>query len=520
MCGIGKRFAGVEANRNVDLLVESGDILGLLGENGAGKTTLMNVLYGLYRPEEGRILINGEEVEIHSPRDSRRLRIGMVHQHFMLVDKHTVLENVALGDETVPFFFPRKAIRPRIEELSRQLGLNVDLDKRIYELSAGEQQRVEIIKALYRNADLLIMDEPTSVLTPQETEQLFATLRAMSRNGHTVILISHKLEEIMAICNRVLVLRRGEVTGEAKTADVTKADLARMMIGRNISNSYPKKELPPGEVILSVDGLYVRDDRDLPIVRGLSFEVCANEILGIAGVSGNGQREAVQAISGLRKAEAGSVLLHGKEIINGAARTINDRGLGHVPEDRMAHGSVANLFLFENAVLKKHHRPPFSLRMRMDYRQVRAHADSLVDSYQVSTPSVSVPMKNLSGGNIQKLILGREISSDPSLLIAAHPTYGLDVGASEYVRLQLIKRRDSGGAVLLVSEDLDELFAVCDRVAVMYDGRIMGVVRPDEVTIEDVGLMMAGVAAEEAGPADDNTRPAVDGTGAATENTR
>ncbi len=490
---IGKRFADVVANHNVHLEINAGDILGLLGENGAGKTTLMNVLYGLYRAEEGEIVINGERVEIDSPRDSRRLGIGMIHQHFMLVQNHTVLDNVALGDETIPFFLPRRAIRTRVAELAERLGLHVDLDKKIYELSAGEQQRVEIIKALYRNADLLIMDEPTSVLTPQETDALFETLRTMSREGHSVILISHKLEEITAISNRVLVLRRGEVTGEAETKLVTKADLARMMIGRDLAESYPKANIKPGNAVLEIEELEVRDDRLLPAVQGLSLTVYENEILGIAGVSGNGQRETIQAISGLREAESGRVVLHGEEITNTAARHISDRGIGHVPEDRMIHGIVPNLFLFENAVLKKHHRPPFSSRARMNYGTVRTHADTLVTDYQVAAPSISVPMKHLSGGNIQKLVLGREISKEPRLLIAAHPTYGLDVGAAEYVRKQLVALRDAGGSVLLVSEDLDELFSVCDRVAVFYEGRITGIVKPDDTTIEEVGLLMAGV---------------------------
>ena len=497
MRGIGKYFADVVANHEVNLTIETGDILGLLGENGAGKTTLMNILYGLYRADAGEVLINGRAVDISSPRDSRRLGIGMIHQHFMLVQKHTVLENIALGDETVPFWFPRRRIRRRVSELAERLGLNVDLDKRIYQLSAGEQQRVEIIKALYRNADILIMDEPTSVLTPQEAEALFETLRAMSRDGHSVILISHKLEEITAICNRVLVLRRGTVTGEARTRDVTKADLARMMIGRDLSGSYAKKPMPPGEVVLEIADLEVRDDRLLPAVRGLNLTVYGNEILGIAGVSGNGQRETVQAISGLRRVESGHVYLHGDEITNAAARHISDRGIGHVPEDRMIHGIVPNLFLFENAVLKKHHVPPFSSRARMNYGTVRTHADTLVSDYQVAAPSIAVPMKNLSGGNIQKLVLGREISKQPRLLIAAHPTYGLDVGAAEYVRLQLIALRDAGASVLLVSEDLDELFSVCDRLAVLYEGRVMASLRPDETTVEEVGLLMAGVTSAE-----------------------
>ena len=496
MRGIYKSFVGVKANQDVGLSISSGEILGLLGENGAGKTTLMNILYGLYRPDEGSVLVNGEEITIRNPRDSMRAGIGMIHQHFMLVQKHTVLENIALGLEEAPFFFPLRNLRTRITHFADQLGLHVDPDKKIWELSAGEQQRVEILKALFRNADLLIMDEPTSVLTPQEADSLFDILRAMSREGHSVILISHKLEEITAICNRVLVMRKGVVTGTAAIADVTKADLARMMIGRDLSESYPKADLPEGDPVLVVDGLEVNSDQGLRVVRDLDMVVRKNEVFGIAGVSGNGQREMVEAITGLRHAEAGTVFLNGVDITNQSARGINDHGLTHVPEERIKFGIVPNLFLYENAVLKKHHHDPFSVHMRMNYPSVKEHAGALVVDYQVDAASINVPMKNLSGGNIQKLILGREISAKPELLIAAHPTYGLDVGAAEYIRKRLIERRDAGGSVLLVSEDLDELFQVCDRIAVMYEGRFMGIVNPSEVTIDEIGLMMAGVQEE------------------------
>ncbi len=501
MRGISKSFVGVRANRDVDLSVREGDVLGLLGENGAGKTTLMNILYGLYRPDAGQIFVNGEEIIVKNPRDSMHAGIGMIHQHFMLVQKHTVLENIALGYEGVPFFFPLRALQTRINDFADRLGLHVDPQKKIWELSAGEQQRVEILKALFRNADLLIMDEPTSVLTPQEADSLFEILRAMSREGHTVILISHKLDEIEAICNKVMVMRKGEVTGHADIGDVTKADLARMMIGRELSLSYPKADLPDGEPILTVTGLEVNSDQGLPAVRSLDMEIRRNEVFGIAGVSGNGQREMVEAITGLRHAEAGTVILDGVDITNQSARCISDRGLTHVPEERIKFGIVPNLFLYENAVLKKHHHDPYSVHMRMNYPRVKQHAGALIHDYQVDAASISVPMKNLSGGNIQKLILGREISEEPELLIAAHPTYGLDVGAAEYIRKRLIERRDAGGSVLLVSEDLDELFQVCDRVAVMFEGRFMGVVRPDETTIDEIGLMMAGVQrdSEEAG---------------------
>ena len=496
MKDISKSFVGVRANRNVNLNIKAGDILGLLGENGAGKTTLMNILYGLYLPDEGQVLINGKEIRLRNPKDSMRAGIGMIHQHFMLVQKHTVLENIALGYEDAPFFYPQKYMRSRIKEYSERFGLEVDPDKRIWELSAGEQQRVEILKALFRNADLLIMDEPTSVLTPQEADELFSILRKMSSQGHTVILISHKLEEIMSICNKVMVMRKGEVTGSAEISDVTQKDLARMMIGREINTCFEKSDIPTGATILDVRNIKVNSDQNIPIVSDLSFSLAQHEILGVAGVSGNGQREMVEAITGLRRAMEGKVFLHGEEITNLSARKIHDRGITHVPEERIKHGTVSTLQLYENSVLKQHHKSPFSVHSLMNYPKIRKHAGKLVDSYNVDAPSINTPVKNLSGGNIQKLILGREITARPEILIAAHPTYGLDVGAAEYIREQLIACRDRGGAVLLVSEDLEELFQVCDRIAVMFEGRFMGIVDPAACDIDEIGLMMAGTMPE------------------------
>ncbi|MBN2509273.1 MAG: ABC transporter ATP-binding protein [Spirochaetales bacterium] len=492
MAGISKSFGEVSANRNISLSVSSGEVLGLLGENGAGKTTLMNILYGLYRPDKGTIRINGNPVAIRSPRDSIRAGIGMIHQHFMLVQNHTVLENLILGYDQAPMVLPHRYMRVRVAEFEKKYGIHIDPDKQVWELSAGEQQKVEILKALLREADLLIMDEPTSVLTPQEADDLYRVIRRMKDEGHSVILISHKLDEIMSICTRVTVLRKGETVGQAEVSAVDKAELARMMIGREVMFSFKKTPREPGDVVLEVRDLHVISDRNVPAVRGVSFSIHKNEIFGIAGVSGNGQREMVEAITGLRKAKSGDIVLEGSSIVNESARVVNSRGVTHVPEERIKFGIVPNLLIYENAVLKQHTMSPFSRVMFLDYDSIRDHAMELVDRFQVSAPSIHVPTKNLSGGNIQKLIIAREIHRKPALLVASHPTYGLDVGATEYIRSQLLIRRDEGGAVLLVSEDLEELFEVCDRIAVMFKGQIMGILSPGDRDIEDIGLMMTG----------------------------
>ncbi len=492
MKGICKSFHGFYANRDINLSIASGEVLGLLGENGAGKTTLMNILYGLYKPDAGQILINGREVSIKSPKDSMRAGIGMIHQHFMLVQNHTVAENIALGLEEAPFFFPENYVKKKIRKFSDRFGLMIDPEKKIWELSAGEQQRVEILKALFLEADLLIMDEPTSVLTPQEALDLFGIIRKMAESGHSVILISHKLDEIMGICNRVFVLRKGETVGGANVKDIDKRELARMMVGRDVVLKFDKKPLEKGERVLDVRNLVIHGDRGNTAVNNLSFSVYRNEIFGIAGVSGNGQRELVEAVTGLRKTTSGEIILEKDAITNESARVMNTRGITHVPEERIRYGIVPNLFIYENAILKKHHSKPFTRMMFLDYEHIKEHTENIVERYNIAVPSINVPVKSLSGGNIQKLIIGREIESKPALLVASHPTYGLDVGATEYIRRQILARRDEGGGVLLVSEDLEELFEICDRIAVIFKGEFMGILKAGDVNIRDIGLMMTG----------------------------
>ncbi len=491
MRGIVKRFPGVLANDHVDLTVRAGEIHALLGENGAGKTTLMNILYGIYHPDEGEIFVKGQRVHIRSPRDAIRLGIGMVHQQFRLVPSHTVLENVVLG---LPgnFFFPERAARRRVQEFAQQYGLHVDPDARIWQLSAGEQQRVEIIKALYRGADILILDEPTSMLTPREIEELMSIVRRMADEGHTVVFITHKLDEVFAVSDRVTVLRQGRVIATRETAHTDKRELARLMVGRDVLFRLEKHPVAIGSTALEVQDLHVRNDRGLPAVRGVSFSIAAGEILGIAGVAGNGQRELVEALAGLRPVEKGRVLLNGEDVTNRSPRALVQRGVCYVPGERIV-GTVPNLSVAENLILKTYDQAPVCRGIFLDSRSVASHADSLIEQYAVATPSRETPLKLLSGGNIQRTILARETSGEPTLLMAAHPTSGLDVGATEYIRQVLLSQREKGTAILLVSEDLEEILQLSDRIAVMYNGELMGILPADQADLETIGMMMAGV---------------------------
>lgn len=492
MINISKSFHGIPANDHIQLSVSSGEILGLLGENGAGKTTLMNILYGLYQPDLGEIRINGKKIRITSPSESIQQGIGMVHQHFMLIQNHSAVENIALGYKHASCFFPHKNIQAQVIHFSKKFNLEIDPQKKIWQLSAGEQQRIEIIKTLFNGADLLILDEPTSVLTPQEIADLFRILKKMKADGHSIILISHKLDEIMMLCDRVTVLSKGRVVGNAKTKDVDKKTLAKMMIGREVIFNIERENLPKSKEVLRVENLEVLGDKNRIKIRNISFSVTQNEIFGIAGVSGNGQRELVEAITGLRKISSGKIWVNEKDITNGSPRMIYNSGVSHIPEERIKFGIAPGLFVFENAILKQQHLKKYSQNAFLAYGHIKRYTKNLIEAYNVQTPSIHVKTKDLSGGNIQKLILGREISEAPSVLVAAHPTYGLDVGATEYLRRQLLKRRREGGAILLVSEDLEEIFELCDRIAVMFQGEFMGILAADDLRLKDIGMMMAG----------------------------
>ena len=491
MVGIRKTFPGVVANDNVDFDLMPGEIHALLGENGAGKTTLMNILYGIYRPDSGRIYVKGREVSINCPADAMKLGIGMVHQNFLLIDRFTVAENVALG-------FAKKQIRPDVEvkkriiELGEKYGLKVDPDAYIWQLSAGEKQRVEIIKALYRESDVLILDEPTSVLTPIEVNELFYTLTKLKKEGKGIVFITHKLEEVFQIADRITVMRKGRVVGVKRREETSKEELARMMVGREVLFTLEKKEREKGPVVLEVVDLRALNDKGILALKGVSFKVHSGEIFGIAGVAGNGQKELVEVITGLRKALSGRVLINGVDVTNKSPREIGLLGTAHIPEERVKMGIMPGMDLAENLVLKKYFLPPFCRKGILDIKSMRSNAEKLKAEYEIIAPSIRTKAKFLSGGNIQRLILARELSAAPKLVIAAHPTYGLDVGATEYIRRKLIEERDKGAAVLLVSEDLEEVLSLSDTIAVMYQGEIMGIGRPDEFSMEDIGLMMAG----------------------------
>ncbi len=506
--GITKRYPGVIANHEVDFDLRKGEIHVLLGENGAGKTTLMNIIYGLSMPDEGECYLDGELIQITDPNLAISRGIGMVHQHFMLVPTLTVVENIILGVESLR---PRTAFlrqlslldlasaTKRIESLSKQYGLEVDPAAYVRDLPVGAQQRVEIVKALYREADILILDEPTAVLTPQEADDLFQVMRALvqprgDKHGKSIIFITHKLKEVLAVADRITVLRGGRVVGSTMPSATTENELAAMMVGREVVLTVPKGPARPQEPVLEVQDLKVLDDRHLVAVDGVSLEVRKGEILGVAGVQGNGQRELVESLTGLRKPVGGHVRILGQETTLASPRRITELGTAHIPEDRQKHGLVLSDPVKDNLVLNTYYRPPFAHRAVIAREQVADNAARLVREFDIRTPSIETATSNLSGGNQQKTIVAREFSRPIQLLIAAQPTRGLDVGSIEFIHGQLVKRRDDGCAVLLVSAELDEIMALADRIAVMYKGKIVSVMPAEEATREKLGLLMAGVS--------------------------
>ncbi len=508
MRNITKTWPGVVANDHVNLEVRKGEIHALVGENGAGKSTLMNILYGLIHPDSGEIYINGQLAHIAGPRDAIRLKIGMVHQHFMLIPPLTVAENIVLGHEpgNVASIYDVKNARATILDLSKQYGLPIDPDVRIEKLSVGLQQRVEILKILYRAADILIMDEPTGVLTPQETSELFGVLRGLVQQGKTIIFITHKLREVLALTDTITVLRRGKNAGELITSQTNQAEIARLMVGREVLLRVDKTPAHPGPVVLHVEDLYARDDRDLEVLHGVSFDVRSGEILGIAGVEGNGQSELVEALTGMRKITSGKISI--TQVKDGRAGETQDitvmnareerlAGLAHIPEDRRGSGLVLADSIEDNTILGRQRWPQFSWNgLVLLLRSIANWAKKLVTEFDVRTTSIKAPVRSLSGGNQQKVIIAREFAADPLALIASQPTRGVDIGAIEFIHRRIIEQRDAGKAVLLISAELDEIRSLSDRIAVMYEGKIVDVVTP-EATEEQLGILMTGGHVEE-----------------------
>ncbi len=486
------RFPGVLANDHVNFTLKPGEIHALLGENGAGKSTLMNALAGLYRPVSGSIKIYGEPVQFNSPRDAIAKGIGMVHQHFMLVPTQTVTENILLGLNEPKFFMRLADYDKKILALQEQFGLRVDPTAKIWQLSVGEQQRVEILKMLYRGAKILIMDEPTAVLAPQEIEDLMHTMRSMVAQDKSIIFISHKLHEVTAVADRITVLRKGKVTAEGRgMAGVTKEELARLMVGRNVVFTVTKTHREPGNVVLELKDVHCENEKGVPALRGVSLQVRSGEILGIAGVAGNGQSELAQVITGLRPCR-GSITVNGKEVSNQPPIVAINSGVSHVPEDRNRVGSAPNLSITENTIMKNYRSEPIGNGWSINFASARDQARKLKDQYDILAPNVKTMARKLSGGNLQKVILAREISSGPQMMVAVQPTRGLDVGAIEAIQKLILNQRQSGTAVLLISEELEELLSLSDRIAVIFDGRIMGVVSAAEADVHDIGLMMTG----------------------------
>ncbi|SFF31807.1 simple sugar transport system ATP-binding protein [Paenibacillus catalpae] len=494
--GITKRFPGLVANDNINFELKKGEIHALLGENGAGKSTLMNILFGLYQPEEGEIWVNGNKTVIDGAGKAIELGIGMVHQHFKLVQPFTVAENIVLGNEPSKFgFLKYRKANQKVRDLSERYGLKVDPQMRIKDITVGMQQRVEILKTLYRGADILIFDEPTAVLTVQEIEELIEILRNLSAEGKSIILITHKLKEVMALADTVTVIRRGKVIRTLPTSETNERHLAELMVGRDVTFEVEKSKQEPGDVVLSVDSLRMKGDQGRQVLDGISFDIRAGEILGIAGVDGNGQSELVYAITGMRGVSGGSVQLNGKDITNRTPRQVSLSGVSHIPEDRHKHGLVLDFTLSENMILGSYFDPQFGKNGFIDFKAMDLLANKLVTEFDVRGSGIHAKARSLSGGNQQKAIIARELWKNPDLLIAVQPTRGLDIGAIEYVHKRLVEARNQGKAILLISFELDELYSLSDRIAVMYEGRLMGEVDADHRDDQQLGLMMAGDAA-------------------------
>lgn len=499
MINVTKAFGNFKANDNINLKVKKGEIHALLGENGAGKSTLMNILSGLLQPTSGIIKVNGKEEKISSPSVADKIGIGMVHQHFMLVKDFTVTENIILGKETTRFgILNKKEAAHTIKDLSEKYHLYVDPTAKVEDISVGMEQRIEILKTLYRGADILIFDEPTAVLTPQEIEELMSIMRGLAAEGKSIILITHKLDEIKQVADRVTVIRKGKSIDTVDVANTSKQEMADMMVGRSVIFKTDKTAPNPQETVLEVTNLIVKESRGLEAVRGLNLTVRAGEVVGIAGIDGNGQSELIQAITGLSKVESGTIKLNGKEITNLQPRKITEAGVGHIPEDRQRHGLILPMTLSENIALQSYYHEPFSHNYILNENEMDAYAIRLIQEFDVRTQSEKSTAGSLSGGNQQKAIIAREIDRDPSLLIAAQPTRGLDVGAIEFIHKRLVNHRDEGNAVILMSFELDEILNVSDRIVVMYEGNIVAEVIPSETSEQELGLLMTGSSLEKA----------------------
>ncbi|WP_200898445.1 ABC transporter ATP-binding protein [Gottschalkia purinilytica] len=494
MKNITKKFGDFVANDNISLTLHKGEVHALLGENGAGKTTLMNVLYGLYQPTSGEIYVRGEKINIDSPNIAIKKGIGMVHQHFMLVEPFTVVENIILGMEITKGFgyLDIQEARKKVIELSERYGFNIDPDARIHEISVGMQQKIEILKALYRGADILILDEPTAVLTPQEIQDFLEIINNLTSQGKSIIIITHKLREIKKSADYCTIIRRGKYIDTVKVSEVTEEELAGKMVGREIRFAVEKKEKSAGNTVLKIDDISVRDNRGIKALDKLSLEVKKGEILGIAGVDGNGQSELIESITGLRKIDSGKVYINNKDITNKTPREIIESGISTIPEDRQKRGLILDFSIYENMILENYKKDPFSKKGKLNYKNIREFSRRLISKFDVRPNDENVKVAELSGGNQQKVIIAREVTNDPDLLIAAQPTRGLDVGAIEFVHRYLVEQRDKDKAVLLISFELDEILNVSDRIAVIYNGTIVGIVDSKKANEKMLGYMMAG----------------------------